>query len=163
MTNKGAGSLAKSLKRERRRGEPLFFLILKVASIMLLPSGEPDPEGRGRGGYVPLVVIPMIPFTFNMQVPRVANSRRYMFMSLSHAGSITILVFFADNGDLTRAYWFAVAQEADVVAGGAVGKAKSDGTGMGDGAQNTRCKTNCINSSMVKKHQMMNVLIVIEM
>ena len=56
-----------------------------------------------------------------------------MFSVPPDAG-VTILVFFADNGEITEGYWFAVAQEVPSITGGASGTAKADGTGQGEGA-----------------------------
>lgn len=139
MTNKGAGSLAKSLKRERRRGETPILSNIESGIYHAITTGEPDPEGRGRvSAYVPAFGgNPDDPLYFQYASPfggSNSGGSYGMFTAPPDAG-ITILVFFADNGDLTRAYWFAVAQEVpDVVAGGAVGRAKPDGSGMGDGA-----------------------------
>jgi hypothetical protein len=46
----------------------------------------------------------------------------------------TILVFFADNGNLTEGFWFATSTDlVDIVCGGSSGKAKVDDTGLGEG------------------------------
>ena len=56
-----------------------------------------------------------------------------MFAVPPDAG-VTILVFFAENGDLNEGYWFAVSQEApSIVSGGAADTAKADGSGQGEG------------------------------
>jgi len=46
----------------------------------------------------------------------------------------TILVFFADHGNLTEGFWFATSTDVvDVVCGGVSGKGKVDGSGLAEG------------------------------
>ena len=105
---------------------------------MAISTGQPDPEGRGRlSAYVPKFGgTPEEPMFFQYASPFGGSngSGSYgMFATPPDAG-VTVMVFFADNGDISRGYWFAVAQEIpDVAAGGAAGPPAVDGTGQGEG------------------------------
>ena len=100
---------------------------------------SPDPEGRGRiAAYVPkLGGNKERPVFFQYASPFGGSnsSGSYGFHAVPPSIGVTILVFFADNGELSEGYWFAVAQEVpDIAAGGTSGQAKVDGTGQGEGA-----------------------------
>ena len=101
-------------------------------------AGKPDPEGRGRiAAYVPkLGGNKERPVFFQYASPFGGSnsSGSYGFHAVPPSVGVTILVFFADNGELSEGYWFAVAQEVpDIAAGGTSGQAKVDGTGQGEG------------------------------
>ena len=93
-------------------------------------------EGRGRiPAYIPKMVIQKSLCIFNMHPLGGANAQgSYGMFSVPPDAGVTILVFFADNGEITEGYWFAVAQEVPSITGGASGTAKADGTGQGEGA-----------------------------
>ena len=99
-------------------------------------GGKPDTEGRGRiAAYIPkLNGDPDEPMYFQYASGfGGANAQgSYGMFAVPPDAGVTILVFFADNGDLNEGYWFAVSQEVPAVTS-ASGKAKSDGTGQGDG------------------------------
>ena len=96
------------------------------------------PEGRGRiAAYIPkLGGDPDNPLYFQYASPfGGANAQGpYGMFAVPPDAGVTILVFFAENGDLNEGYWFAVSQEVpSVVSGGAADTAKADGTGQGEG------------------------------
>ena len=139
ITNQSANSLASSLKRERKHMQIPILSNVESGIYIAITTGEPDPEGRGRvSAYIPkLGGTPEEPMYFQYAAPfggSNSGGSYGMFAVPSDAG-VSIMVFFADNGELSRGYWFAVAQEVpDVVAGGSSGKAQPDGTGQGEGA-----------------------------
>jgi len=139
ISNQGANSLAGALRRERKHGQSPVLSNIESGIYIAITTGEPDPEGRGRvSAYVPkLGGTPEEPMYFQYAAPfggSNSGGSYGMFAAPSDAG-VSIMVFFADNGELSRGYWFAVAQEVpDVVAGGASGQAQADGTGQGEGA-----------------------------
>jgi len=97
-----------------------------------------DPEGRGRlAAYVPkLGGNPNNPLYFQYASPFAGSNTMgsYGLHAVPPSDYVTILVFFADNGELSEGYWFSVAQEVpDIAAGGASGPPKVDGTGQGEG------------------------------
>ena len=138
ISNQNANSLAGALRRERKHGQSPVLSNIESGIFIAITTGEPDPEGRGRvSAYVPkLGGTPEEPMYFQYAAPFGGSNgggSYGMFAAPSDAG-VSIMVFFADNGELSRGYWFAVAQEVpDVVAGGASGQAKPDGTGQGEG------------------------------
>ena len=137
--NNNTGSLASSLKRERHKNESPIHHNIESGIYRAITTGQPDPEGRGRlAAYVPkLGGDPDHPMFFQYASPMGGSnaSGSYGMFSVPPDSGITILVFFADNGDLSEGYWFAVAQEVpNVAAGGPAGKARDDGTGQGTGA-----------------------------
>ena len=90
---------------------------------MLLLFPGIDPEGRGRlAAYVPkLGGNPDNPLYFQYATPFGGSNDMgsYGLHAVPPSGGITILVFFADNGELSEGYWFAVAQEVpDIASGG---------------------------------------------
>ena len=138
ISNQNANSLAGALRRERKHGQSPVLSNIESGIFIAITTGEPDPEGRGRvSAYIPkLGGTPEEPMYFQYAAPFGGSNgggSYGMFAAPSDAG-VSIMVFFADNGELSRGYWFAVAQEVpDVVAGGASGQAQADGTGQGDG------------------------------
>jgi hypothetical protein len=139
ISNQSSSSLAGALRRERKHGQSPVLSNIESGIYIAITTGEPDPEGRGRvSAYVPkLGGTPEEPMYFQYAAPfggSNSGGSYGMFAAPSDAG-VSIMVFFADNGELSRGYWFAVAQEVpDVVAGGASGQAQADGTGQGEGA-----------------------------
>tara|TARA_A200000159_G_C7336507_1_gene345292 strand:- start:1710 stop:3566 length:1857 start_codon:yes stop_codon:yes gene_type:complete len=132
-------SLAKSLLSNRKSQEnPILQNIKSGIYKAITVGGKPDPEGRGRiAAYVPkLGGDPDEPMYF-MYASSFGGSNSqgsYGMFSVPPDGGVTILVFFADNGNLNEGYWFAVAQEVPgTVPGGAAGTANPDGSGMGEG------------------------------
>lgn len=96
-----------------------------------------DPEGRGRiAAYVPkLGQTPEQPDYFQYASPFGGSNGvdNYGFFAVPPDTGVTIMVFYADNGDFSEGYWFACAQtNPNIVSGGAVDKAKADGTGQGE-------------------------------
>jgi len=139
ISNQSSSSLAGALRRERKHGQSPVLSNIESGIYIAITTGEPDPEGRGRvSAYVPkLGGTPEEPMYFQYAAPfggSNSGGSYGMFAVPSDAG-VSIMVFFADNGELSRGYWFAVAQEVpDVVSGGASGRAKDDGSGQGEGA-----------------------------
>lgn len=139
LTNQGNNSLAGSLRREKKHGQSPILGNIESGIYLAITTGEPDPEGRGRvSAYIPkLGGTPETPMFFQYASPfggSGAGGSYGMVATPSDAG-ISLMVFFADNGEISRGYWFAVAQEVpDVVSGGASGQANPDGTGQGEGA-----------------------------
>ncbi len=133
--------LGKGLLEARKHSEnPILRNIQGGIYKAITLGGEdapPDPEGRGRiPAYIPkLNGDPKEPMYFQYASPfGGANAQgSYGMFSVPPDAGVTILVFFADNGEITEGYWFAVAQEVPSVVGGASGKAKADGTGQGEG------------------------------
>ena len=134
-TNTGLGDIFGD-KRESKSNP----LLDKVQSgiYKAITTGQVDPEGRGRlAAYIPkLSGDPDNPLFFQYASPfggSDGTSNYGMFMVPPDPG-LTIMVFFANNGELKEGYWFAVAQQVpDVVSGGPSGKARDDGTGQGKG------------------------------
>ena len=138
MENRITGSYAKSILASRKHQEnPILRNIQGGIYKAITVGGFPDPEGRGRiAAYVPgLGGDPDNPMFFQYASPfGGANAQgSYGMYSVPPDAGITILVFFAENGDLNEGHWFAVSQEIPGVVAGDSGKAKSDGTGQGDG------------------------------
>lgn len=139
ISNQSSSSLAGALRRERKHGQSPVLSNIESGIYIAITTGEPDPEGRGRvSAYVPkLGGTPEEPMYFQYAAPfggSNSGGSYGMFAAPSDAG-VSIMVFFADNGELSRGYWFAVAQEVpDVVAGGSSGRAKDDDSGQGTGA-----------------------------
>lgn len=139
ISNQSSSSLAGALRRERKHGQSPVLSNIESGIYVAITTGEPDPEGRGRvSAYVPkLGGTPEEPMYFQYAAPfggSNSGGSYGMFAAPSDAG-VSIMVFFADNGELSRGYWFAVAQEVpDLVAGGASGRAKDDDSGQGKGA-----------------------------
>lgn len=146
MLNKSR--LTKALDSAGKHSEqPIIELlgkgIYQAVTVLTNPkTGETyiDPEGRGRlAAYIPaLGGNPEDPQFFDYASPFGGSGEggNYGFFGVPNGDNVTILVFFADGGDINKGYWFAVAQEIpDVVAGGAAsGEALDDGTGLGSGA-----------------------------
>ena len=134
--------LSKGLLEARKHSEnPILKNIQSGIYKAITIGGEnapPDPEGRGRiPAYIPkLNGDPKEPMYFQYASPfGGANAQgSYGMFSVPPDAGVTILVFFADNGEITEGYWFAVAQEVPSITGGASGTAKADGTGQGEGA-----------------------------
>jgi hypothetical protein len=137
--NDNSNSLAQSIKREKVRSESPIHANIQSGIYRAITTGQPDPEGRGRlAAYVPkLGGDPDHPMFFQYASPTGGSngSGSYGFFSVPPDAGVTILVFFAENGELSEGYWFAVAQEVpNVLAGGPAGPARNDGTGQGSGA-----------------------------
>ncbi|OUU28342.1 MAG: hypothetical protein CBB97_04700 [Candidatus Endolissoclinum sp. TMED37] len=138
MESRITGSYAKSILASRKHQEnPILKNIQGGIYKAITVGGFPDPEGRGRiAAYVPkLGGDPDNPMFFQYASPFGGANKQgsYGMYSVPPDSGITILVFFAENGDLNEGHWFAVSQEIPGVVAGDSGKAKSDGTGQGDG------------------------------
>ena len=110
--------LSKGLLEARKHSEnPILKNIQSGIYKAITVGGEnapPDPEGRGRiPAYIPkLNGDPKEPMYFQYASPYGANAQgSYGMFSVPPDMGVTILVFFADNGEITEGYWFAVAQE----------------------------------------------------
>lgn len=131
--------LGKSIQSERKHYDnPLLRNVQSGVWKAITVGGKPDPEGRGRiAAYIPkLGGDPDNPLYFQYASPfGGANAQGpYGMFAVPPDAGVTILVFFAENGDLNEGYWFAVSQEVpSVVSGGAADTAKADGTGQGEG------------------------------
>ena len=134
--------LSKGLLEARKHSENPILKNIQSGIYKAITIGgadaPPDPEGRGRiPAYIPkLNGDPKEPMYFQYASPfGGANAQgSYGMFSVPPDAGVTILVFFADNGEITEGYWFAVAQEVPSITGGASGTAKADGTGQGEGA-----------------------------
>ena len=154
------GKLKRALKREADRSanpfsEELEKGIYKAVTVLENPTTKEvfiDPDGRGRvAAYVPaLGGSPDDPDFFEYASPfgGTVKEGNYGFFGVPVGEAVTILVFFADGGNATEGYWFAVAQEIpDIVSGGYSGEAKVTGEGYGEGvfkdipASKTQSKT----------------------
>ena len=106
--------------------------IYKAITVTENSKGEKfiDPTGQGRvAAYIPSL-------GDNGERPRYFKHAQTgaVFNVPDKSGTI-ILVFFADSGKSTEGFWFATSSEiVKVVSGGVSGKAKVDGSGMGEGA-----------------------------
>ena len=137
--NDNSNNLSKSIRRERFISENPIRENIKSGIYRAITTGQPDPEGRGRlAAYVPkLGGDPDNPMFFQYASPMGGSnaSGSYGMFSVPPDSGITILIFFAENGELSEGYWFAVAQEVpNVLSGGPSGPARADGTGQGEGA-----------------------------
>ncbi len=132
-------NLAGSLKKDNISNlSPVMNNIQSGIYHAITVAAGPDPEGRGRlAAYVPkLGGHKDRPVYFQYASPFAGSnsSGSYGFYAVPPSTGVTILVFFADNGELSEGYWFAVAQEVpDIAAGGTSGPPKVDGTGQGEG------------------------------
>lgn len=138
LENQSSGNLASTLARERKHGSSPVVSNIESGIYLAITTGVPDPEGRGRvGAYVPSFGgSPDEPMYFQYASPFGGSNAggSYGMFAVPPDAGVTILVFFANNGELARGYWFAVSQEVpDVAAGGASGPAAVDGTGQGEG------------------------------
>lgn len=137
--NNNSNNLASAIARERSRNETPVHNQIASGIYRAITTGIPDPEGRGRlSAFVPkLGGEPDNPLFFQHATPFGGGNLQGsygMFATPPDAG-ITIMVFFAENGEVSEGYWFAIAQEIpDVLAGGPSGQAQRDGTGQGEGA-----------------------------
>ena len=137
--NNNGNNLASAISRERNRNETPMHTQIASGIYRAITTGIPDPEGRGRlSAYVPkLGGEPDNPLFFQYATPFGGGGVQGsygMFATPPDAG-ITVMVFFAENGEVSEGYWFAVAQEVpDVLSGGPSGQAQVDGTGQGSGA-----------------------------
>ena len=135
MKSSVGNSYASSIIENRKHQEnPILKNINSGIYKAITVGGKPDPEGRGRiAAYVPkLGGEPDNPMYFQYASPfGGANAQgSYGMFAVPPDAGVTILVFFAENGDLNEGMWFAVSQEVPDVVGGASGKAKADGTGQ---------------------------------
>ena len=83
-------------------------------------NAPPDP-GRGRiPAYIPKLNGDPRAYVFSICISLGgANAQgSYGMFSVPPDAGVTILVFFADNGEITEGYWFAVAQEVPSITGG---------------------------------------------
>lgn len=141
MSRKNSTSvgLPELLKDGRKRAENPVSNKMESGIFKAITVGIPDPEGRGRlSAYVPrLGGNPDNYQFFEYASPFGGQSEgsSYGFFAAPPHKNVTILVFFADNGDMREGYWFAVAQQAPSVAsGGAAGSPNPDPqTGIGVG------------------------------
>lgn len=114
--------------------------VYKAVTVLQNPTTKEvyiDPEGRGRlAAYIPsLGGDPSDPLFFQYASPYggVVKEGNYGFFGTPVGEAVTILVCFAEGGNATEGYWFAVAQDIpDIVSGGTAGKANVDGTGQGE-------------------------------
>ncbi|MDA8882843.1 phage baseplate assembly protein V [bacterium] len=146
LKDENLNNLAGALKKDKQSNlnpalKNIQSGIYHAITVSNKRDGSPlvDPEGRGRiAAYVPkLGGNPDSPLYFQYASPFAGSNSQgsYGFHAVPPSGGITILVFFADNGELSEGYWFSVVQEVpDIAAGGASGLAKVDGTGQGEGA-----------------------------
>ena len=115
--------------------------VYKAVTVLQNPTTKEvyiDPEGRGRlAAYIPaLGGDPSDPLFFQYASPYggVVKEGNYGFFGTPVGEAVTILVTFAEGGNATEGYWFAVTQDIpDIVSGGAAGEANADGTGQGEG------------------------------
>lgn len=132
-------SLSSSIASRKFINESPINSRIQSGIYRAITTGEPDPEGRGRlSAYIPkLGGDPENPMYFQYAAPFGGSNRQGsygFFMSPPDAG-ITVLVFFAENGEISEGYYFAVSQEVpNVAAGGPAGRARRDGSGQGEGA-----------------------------
>ena len=139
IPNNSSNSLASSLRDQRRHSETPVNKNVQSGIYRAITTGQPDPEGRGRlAAYIPkLGGDPDNPLFFQYASPFGGENAggSYGFFSVPPDAGVTILVFFAENGELSEGYWFAVTQQVhNVAAGGPAGPARNDGTGQGEGA-----------------------------
>lgn len=141
MSRKNSNSvgLPELLRDGRKRAENPISNKMESGIFKAITVGIPDPEGRGRlSAYVPrLGGNPDNYQFFEYASPFGGQSEgsSYGFFAAPPHANVTILVFFAENGDMREGYWFAVAQQAPTVAsGGAAGSPHPDPqTGIGVG------------------------------
>ena len=138
IPNDNSNSFASSVNRSRLHSETPISENIQSGIYRAVTTGEPDPEGRGRlAAYIPkLGGDPDHPLFFQYASPFGGSNGggSYGFFSVPPDAGVTILVFFAENGEISEGYWFAVAQEVpNVAAGGPAGTARRDGTGQGEG------------------------------
>jgi len=127
-------SLVTALNKEKNSSKVLGHLgngVYKAVVITENSIGEKfiDPTGQGIiAAYVPaLGDSPDEPRYFR-------HAQTGALFNVPVITGTTILVFFADNGNLTEGFWFATSTDiVDIVSGGASGKAKVDGSGLGEG------------------------------
>ena len=105
--------------------------IYKAITITENSKGEKfiDPTGQGRvAAYIPSL-------GENGENPRFfKHAQTGALFNVPDKTGITLLVFFADSGNSTEGFWFATSTDVvDIVSGGASGKAKVDGSGLGEG------------------------------
>ena len=145
LKDENLNSLAGALRKDKQSNlnpalKNIQSGIYHAITVSSKRDGSPlvDPEGRGRiAAYVPkLGGNPENPLYFQYATPFGGSNDMgsYGLHAVPPSGGITILVFFADNGELSEGYWFAVAQEVpDIASGGASGPPKVDGSGQGEG------------------------------
>lgn len=139
MYEKNVNNLSDAIKKQKQLRESPLLDKIQSGVYHAITTGHPDPEGRGRlAAYIPkLGGDPDEPLFFQYASPfgGANNQGSYGFFSVPPDAGLTVLVLFADNGELSEGYWFAVVQEVpDVASGGVSGKAQADGTGQGEGA-----------------------------
>lgn len=144
-------SLANIINEERKRANnPIMDQVQSgiYKAIIVNPAevapdrGETmgDPEGRGRiPAYVPaLGQTPDEYRWFNYASPFGGSdgASSYGMFAVPPTKDTTVLVFFADNGDLREGYWFAVSNRTpNTASGGGAGAPTPDSeTGIGEGA-----------------------------
>ena len=130
--------LAGAIKQARYRSENPLADSVKSGIYTAITVDAVDPEGRGRvAAYIPkLGGTPLNPDFFQYASPFGGTNGvdSYGFFAVPPDPGITILVFYAENGDMAEGFWFAVSQQApNIVSGGAHGEAKIDGSGQGEG------------------------------
>ena len=137
--NNNSNSLASSIGKNRRHSESPIHENVKSGIYRAITTGQPDPEGRGRlAAYVPkLGGDPENPLFFQYASPFGGSNGggSYGFYAVPPDAGVTVLVFFAENGELSEGFWFATTQQVhNVAAGGPAGPARADGTGQEEGA-----------------------------
>ena len=131
--------LADVIRDGRQRSESPVSNKMESGIYKAITVGIPDPEGRGRlAAYVPRLGGNPDNYQFFEYASPFGgqnNGSSYGFFAAPPHENVTILVFFAENGDMREGYWFAVAQQAPTVAsGGALGTPHPDpNTGIGVG------------------------------
>ena len=139
MKNSNKSGLVDVINRQRKNDRNPIISSVDSGIFKAITTGVPDPEGRGRlSAYVPkLGGTPDTPMYFQYASPFGGSngSSGYGFFAVPPDKGLTVMVFFADHGDLTEGYWFSVVQPVpNVASGGAAGAPKVDGTGQGEGA-----------------------------
>lgn len=142
MSQKASSSigLADVIKQGRQRADSPVTNKMESGIFKAITVGIPDPEGRGRlAAYIPRLGGNPDNYQFFEYASPFAGQNSgssYGFFAAPPDENVTIMVFFAENGDMREGYWFAVAQQAPTVAsGGAVGNPHPDeATGIGIGA-----------------------------
>ena len=133
MSGRG-NSLVNALNKEKNSSKVLGHLgngVYKAVVITENSLGEKfiDPTGQGIiAAYVPaLGDSPDEPRYFR-------HAQTGALFNVPDKTGTTILEFFAHNGNLTEGFWFATSTDiVDIVSGGASGKGKVDGSGLGEG------------------------------
>jgi hypothetical protein len=138
LQDENLNNLAGALKKDKQSNLNPVLKNIQSGIYHAITVPGIDPEGRGRlAAYVPkLGGNPENPLYFQYASPFAGSNTMgsYGLHAVPPSKDVTILVFFADNGEISEGYWFAVAQEVpDIASGGASGPPKVDGSGQGEG------------------------------